>query len=329
MSDNKNILDILNDIDNDMISEASVINKRRPQRIIIRFITVSAAVLVFIFSAITVKNGFFDTDYILPSEDPFSSENTTDNSENSTETPSVNDITEISTSAVISEFPSEGESETDNFFIEPSTTELFQEPLTDSPIVEFPIEEPGEITTEADTTGSVTGEIQPVIFIETNFINLISASADSLPVDFPVTEKTDINTLEKIYGTKILPSYIPEINTGFMLNGIKKEEYPVHYNEDKTEAYCNNSFAFVLNNGSILRIHTSTHPLTLLDVENENRHMASDIGNTPVLLFKGKESDVISIYSAYFEKDGCYFRIQLSGILISESEFIKIIESLI
>lgn len=302
MSENQSILDILGDIDDAVISDAAVISKRKNRGTIKRIVTVSAAVLVFAVSAIAVKNGFSDTDYILPSE---------------------------TASSADTEIFSEKEYGTENRYTEMSTDRIPSEPPTSAPTTGFPYTGPDETTTEKEGEGSVAGEESPVIFIETELGKLISVSTDSVPNGYTFTEKTDIYTLEKIYGTKIIPSYLPEMNTGSELNEINTEEYPVHYNEDKTEVYCNNFFTFLLKNGSILTVNASTHPLTPLDAENENRYMASEIGNIPVLLMKGKYLNTISLYSAFFEKDGCCFRVQLSGILIAEEEFINIIESMI
>ena len=53
------------------------------------------------------------------------------------------------------------------------------------------------------------------------------------------------------------------------------------------------------------------------------------VKETPVLLISGKVFSETTLLNAYFEKDGCYFRITHRGPDLSEEEFIKILESML
>lgn len=316
MSERDDFLDILGNIDDDIIAESAVIKRAKPQGIIKRIVTVAAAVFLFIISAIIIKNGFFDTDYILPSEDPFFYGTSQDNSDG------ISDITDG-----IIEISSDNEFSTDA----PSS-----EIPTDSPVIQIPYEEPSEpssseneISTEDSSQGCVGGEINDIVFNEVSAAELIYGSTDSIPDEYPISEKTDIVSLEKIYGTKIIPTYLSGNNTDSFITATTDKKHTVYYNKDKTEVYCKNSFIFLLNNGSLLSILASTKPLPLLDIESQYQYTASAISDIPVLLFKGTDSELVSVYSAYLQKDGCYFRIQMSGILTDEEEFTNIIISLI
>lgn len=307
MSEKDNFLDFLSEIDEEIISEAVYVKQQKPRENIKKIITLSAAVLMFIISALIIKNGFFDTDYILPSES-FSGISS-DTPVGFTEKPSEKEfVTDAPSSEALNE-PSEN-------------TSAHSEPSV-------PFSSENETSTEDGSQGTVGGEAAGILFNEVSYAELIYTNSDSIPEEYTSSEKTDIYTLEKIYGTKIIPSYLPVNNGNSLMSGANNSKYTVYYNEDKTEVFCNNSFTYLLNDGSILRITASTHPLKLSDIEEQYRNMISVMSDTPVLLFKGIDSEIVSVYSAFFQKDGCYFRIQMSGFLTDEEEFTKIIESLI
>ncbi|MBQ3536966.1 MAG: hypothetical protein IJA39_00150, partial [Clostridia bacterium] len=175
-----------------------------------------------------------------------------------------------------------------------------------------------EITTEKKDT---------VIFNETDITNLIYGSTNSVPDGFSVSEKADIFTLEKIYGTSIIPSYLPVISSGNSVQNIE-EKYNVYYNEDKTKVFCDNTFIYILKNGSILSVKASTDEIPTPDTDIPE-DAVSYINNIPVSLYKANDGLLSNMLSAYFVKDGCFFNITMSGISPDETEFIKITESLI
>lgn len=290
---NEDFFDIIGDIDDDIISDAMFpVRKKRGN--IRRIITVSAAVFIFLLGGLLIKNGFFNTEYILPSENTTEDEATVSDSlteDNFTEKHSVTAPTETQAST---------EKQTSEIFIPPS------EEVTE------------EITTEKKDT---------VIFNETDITNLIYGSTNSVPDGFSVSEKADIFTLEKIYGTSIIPSYLPVISSGNSVQNIE-EKYNVYYNEDKTKVFCDNTFIYILKNGSILSVKASTDEIPTPDTDIPE-DAVSYINNIPVSLYKANDGLLSNMLSAYFVKDGCFFNITMSGISPDETEFIKITESLI
>ncbi len=291
---NEDFFDIIGNIDDDIISDAAFTVKKK-RGIIKRIITVSAAVFIFLLVGLLVKNGFFDTDYILPTE------KTTEN-----ETLPSDSFTE------------------DVFTEENPVTTSSAETVTNS------AEQTTEITVPSseDVTEEITTEkANTVIFNETDIVNLISGSTNSVPDGYPISEKADIFTLEKIYGTSLIPSYLPVIPSGNSLQDVEKK-YTVYYNEDKTEAFCDNTFRYILNNGSFLTVNASTDEIPKPDTDIPSETV-SYINSIPVVLYKAEDGIISNMLCAYFVKDGCFFNITLSGISPDETEFIKITESLI
>ena len=291
---NEDFFDIIGNIDDDIISDAMFpVRKKRGN--IRRIITVSAAVFIFLLGGLLIKNGFFDTEYILPAE------NTTEEKSLSSDSLTENLFTEEDpVTALPSETVASTEEQTSEIFIPPS------EEVTE------------EITTEKKDT---------VIFNETDITNLIYGSTNSVPDGFSVSEKADIFTLEKIYGTSIIPSYLPVISSGNSVQNIEKK-YNVYYNEDKTKVFCDNTFIYILKNGSILSVKASTDEIPKPDTDTLE-DAVSYINNIPVSLYKANDGLLSNMLSAYFVKDGCFFNITMSGIAPDETEFIKITESLI
>lgn len=289
---NEDFFDLIGDIDDDIISDAMLpVHKKRGN--IRRIITVSAAVFIFLLGGLLIKNGFFDTDYVLPTESTTEDEATVSDSfteDNFTEEHSVTapEETQVSTEAQTTEI-----------------TVLPSEEMTE------------EITTEKKDT---------VVFNETDIMNLIYGSTNSVPDGYPVSEKTDIFTLEKIYGTSIIPSYLPVISSGNSVQNIEKR-YNVYYNEDKTEVFCDNTFIYILKDGSVLSVKASTDEIPKPDTDNPE-DAVSYINSIPVNLYKADDGILSTMLSAYFIKDGCSFNITMSGISPDETEFIKITESL-
>lgn len=301
---NEDFFDIIGDIDDDIISDAMFpVRKKRGN--IRRIITVSAAVFIFLLGGLLIKNGFFNTEYILPAENTTEDEATVSDSLTEdffTEKHSVTAPTE--TQACTQEQTSETKACT-----EEQTSEIFIPPS-------------GEVIEETTTEKNDT-----VIFNETDIMNLIYKSTNSVPDGFPVSEKADIFTLEKIYGTSIIPSYLPVIFSGNSVQNIE-EKYNVYYNEDKTEVFCDNTFIYILKSGNILSVKASTDEIPTPDTDIPEEAV-SYINNIPVNLYKANDGLLSTMLSAYFVKDGCFFNITMSGISPDETEFIKITESLI
>ena len=290
---NEDFFDIIGDIDDDIISDA-IITVKKKRGNIRRIITVSAAVFIFLLGGLLIKNGFFETDYVLPTENTTEDESLHSDSfteDNFTKAHSVTAPTETQAST------------------EEQTTEISVPPSE---------EETEEITTEKKDT---------VVFNETDMMNLIYGSTNSVPDGYPVSEKADIFTLEKIYGTSIIPSYLPVISSGNSVQNIEKR-YNVYYNEDKTEVFCDNTFIYILKDGSVLSINASTGEIPKPDTDI-HEDAVSYINSIPVSLYKADDGILSSMLSVYFIKDGCSFNITMSGISPDEREFIKITQSLI
>lgn len=342
---NEKFLDILGDIDDDILTDAAEIKKKKNYTIPKRIIFVAAAVFVFTVISFAVNEGLFDKEHITAPPEP---ENTHSLQENKTtlssayETTSSQEIStkeedEVSISEEIS-YPAEITSYYEEI------TSLANEPASEQEEITSSVNEPTsgqeEITSfvyapvpepsipDEEITGSVTSS-DSITFSQTDYGKLILVSPDSLPENYPVIEKVNINALEKLYGTKILPSYLP-VKTDNSLSGVNEnKEYLVYYNKDKTEYLCENSLSFDLKNGNRLTIKASNREFAMLEAETQNMSTLSYINGTPVILLKADAAGIIKMYSAYFQKDGCCFRIQLTGITDSEKEFIKIISSII
>lgn len=328
---NEKFLDILGNIDDDILSDAAEIKKKKNYTIPERIIFVAAAVFVFTVISFAVNEGLFNKEHITAQPE---TKNTHSLQENKTTLSSAYETTssqkistkeedEVSIREEIS-YPAEITSYYEEITSLVNEAASGQEEITSSAYA--PVPEPS--TPDEEVTGSVAS-INSITFSQTDYGKLFLAFTDSVPKDFPVVEKVNIDLLEKLYGTKILPSYLPVKTDNSLLSGIENKEYIVYYNQDKTEYFCKNSFSYELKNGNYLTIKASTREFAMLEAETQNMSTLSYINGNPVILLKADDAGIIKIYSAYFQKDGCFFRIQMTGITDSEKEFIKIISSII
>lgn len=312
-------LDILGEISDDVISDIAVPVRKKENRRVLKIFTLFAAVFIFVICGIIINNNFSDTYYIIPSEEPLLSDSSDIITEYFTE----------NTTEIITENPSAESENTTQYEKETAFTEntdvFFTENVHSTEVTEADSRNT-EPSAENDLSGETSGIKNEIIFNEADKSELIYVGIGFSYGDYPVTEKTDIYTLEKIYGTKILPSYLPAAGNSSILSNAGDEKYTVYYNKDKSRVYCNNNFSFVLKNGSVLNIHSSNNEIPKLSAENKDAKI-SYINDIPVLMFRCTGNGLVTLYSAYLCKDSCYFRIQMSGIAASQDEFIKIITS--
>ncbi|MBE6716912.1 MAG: hypothetical protein E7573_08330 [Ruminococcaceae bacterium] len=314
---NDDFLDILGELDNDIISDAVFEKKKNNHGIVKKIITVSAAVLVFVLSGFIIKEEFIDSSHVLPTEEPTTEENIQTIVENTTEEytsdkPSYENISENLTDNEYEEHISSSEVHSHQEETEPDSTQFIYEPSSD----------------ENTTQDGNYIQNEPV-FITADISELLSGDTASVPEDFTNIEMVGIDKLKNLYGTKILPSYLPVIESNSILDNTHSEKYIVCYNEDKTEFFCKNYFSFILKNGCHFSVKASTEELPMLETEKKHVSDISYINETPLLLFEGKEMGIPVLYSAYIRKDGCFFRIQMSGLFPDKKEFIRIISSFI
>lgn len=308
MSENDNFLDILGEISDDLITDA-ITPVRKKRNDTIKLFMVFAAVFMFVICGILIRNSLTQTDYSISTEKTAF----TDNYEESTEYFPGNNYDITSEEATGEELFSEDKT------TQTTQTAAISQPETSDAVVSAEI--------EPSAQEAPTDKADDIIFNDTDAVSLFYTDTDILPDKYTVKEKTDFYTLEKIYGTKILPSYLPSLQSNSMLTYSVEDKYTVYYAEDRSDVYCSNTFRFILKNGNILDIHSSNKKTSSVTAENENA-VISYIGSTPVLIFRSTDSKILSVLCAYLSKDGCYFRIQLSGISASKDEFIKIIASL-
>ncbi len=339
------------------------------------FLLIAAAVTVFIISGFILTDsiktgnvGVFETTIPSFTTETPSLENTTkDPSGEITTTPTQEETTvfvpvipettqtasppPLTTSAPSPPPPVTEKPSTEEPVTEAPATE---EPTTEEPTAEEPSTEEAEVTGDKppdntvkppwdfpDIWGPSAGDTStdwPVLFfIETPAISfyekLPKESFDS--EKYTVSEEVPWNTLEDIYGTDILPEYIPtQAPSGPTLDSVPENEimnrkHTVFYSEDKSEAYSSQEFIFDTENDGTLIIKVSTEEFPLYGAEERNMGSKSLINETPVLLLSGKLLTKTVILNATFEKDGCCFRITQKGTNLSEEEFIKILSSLI
>lgn len=149
---------------------------------------------------------------------------------------------------------------------------------------------------------------------------------------YPVKENITGYELEKLFGTKIIPSFIPS-SSGPNLDSspddeVLSKEYSVYYSSDKSSSFMSEEFTVPAKNGSTLKIKVSTEPLSLYSSEKEYIDNKSVINDVPVLLLCSKVLSRTVYLNAYFEKDGLYFRVIWQGKDLSEKEFIEILKSM-
>ena len=325
---NEKLLDILSDIDDSLISDALQNEKSRNKKNFGKIILFAAAVFAFTVISLAVGRELFFREYtVLPSEQ----ESTGVSEENKTEIPyqQILPEQEITTEENITGYTQEittpSEIPSGQGIITPSTAEPSSAEEKSTAALYSPVPEP---SSEENTT-ELSDSPDTLIFNETSPVNLISVTTDSLPEGYSVTEKVNITVLEQLYGTRIIPSYLPEKNNNSVLGTDKEKEYTVFFNSDKSDYVCLNSLSFYLEDNSILTIKASTREIPSLQAEKNNMSHPSYINGIPVILLKSDSISPVKIYSACFQINGCYFRLQLTGIKENEAEFIKILSSLI
>lgn len=149
---------------------------------------------------------------------------------------------------------------------------------------------------------------------------------------YPVNESITGYELEKLYGTKIIPDFIPS-SSGPTLDSspsdeVLSKEYSIYYSSDKSSSFMSQEFTVPAKNGSTVKIKVSTEPLSLYSCEKEYIDSKSVINDVPVLLLCSKVLSRTVYLNAYFEKDGLYFRVTWQGKDLDEKEFIEIIRSM-
>lgn len=324
---------------------------------------IAAAVAVFVISGFVISDsiktgnmGLFETEK-HPSDTTLSGVTVGSSSEEITSS-----YTEITTS----------EMQTTNLFTPPPVTEEPTEELTEKPTEEPTEELTGELTGESDSTTEAdppallppeTTEAESTTKDRTESLippwleNLFPEMGDSsigdgwffltapvmsfyekLPETKPdetkYTVKENISgyELEKLYGTKIIPGYIPSSSGGSVdsspTDEVLSEEYRVYYSSDRSESFISQQFTLPAKNGSTVKITVSTEPLSLYSSEKENIDYKSVINDIPVLLLCSRVLSKTVLLNAYFEKDGLYFRVTWQGKDLDEKEFIEIIRSM-
>lgn len=260
--------------------------------------------------------------------------------EPSSEEPATNESTssyEPSTEQISSEEPSEEvsaseESTSDVIDVVPPYFETTSEEETSDPNLSVP-------PPIFDPSCGVTPPDGPEPFFLDVHSSLIADNNEtSAPEDkYIFTEEVSWSDLCDIYGTKIIPSKLPvnglTTDSG-ILNSIPENElsgdkYKVYTDEEKTDIYSLQTFNFILNDGSYFTVKVSTHEIPLLEGEKKNIGSKSLINDIPVLLISGTSFLGKNILSAYFEKDGCYFRVQIKGEYLSRESFIDSLTTLL
>ncbi len=356
---NEIFLDILGELDDDLISDAAQPKAPATDRNgnIRRLFMIAAAVLIFIISGFILSENT-ETGNMGLYEDTSSDISDLTESE-TTEEPSVTaeetllePVTEPHVTSVITatDAPTASEPLTTsvgiitNPFLEPDvpsenpTSAPDENSTGESSASDNETTEPdlGLPPTEPPLMGDPLPEIPEYFFIEVPS----AAFLEILPEDSPDASKytrsetVPWHILEEIYGTRVLPDYIPsKPYPGPNLdsvpdNEIKNGEYTVYYSEDISEIYSLQEFNILTSYG-ILTVKASTCAFPLYKEEIRNSGSRSLVNNVPVLLLKGMLLGDNTVLNAQFQKDGIYFRVTLKGIDLSEDEFIKILESLI
>lgn len=356
--------DMLNELDDDIITEASVlpVKKVKKKGEIRTFLLIAACITALIVSGFILSDSI-KTGNISVYETTFSKENTTVISDNTTLSPeeytTVNhqiqetEITQPPTSNPTTEVPPATEDFTDEPITQiPSTSEITTSvPDTTENYVNTETEKPSEETTRDN---NILNILSP--FIE----NLFPSMGDTLSppdspgyffIDVPAvafyenlpeesfdkdvygnTQSVPWHTLEEVYGTKIIPDINSSSGNATLDSTpdyeIYHEEHTVHYNDDKTAAFASQEFIFKLSD-SMLTVKVSTDDFPKFSAEERYKDSRSLINDIPVLLLSSKVFGKNVFFDAVFEKDGVYFRISQRGTDLKEDLFIDLIKSVI
>ncbi len=361
---NEVFLDILGELDDDIISDAAlpevpVANKKGNAK---SLFLIAAAVMIFIISSfIVTENGKTINMGLYESTSESVLQNTTEyetleepsvTAEQTTEEPSqeitVPDVSTTAFSTVTTEILTTSANIVTNPYIDPDITH--DDPSEDS--TTMPEEDSTvEITSSDDepsepdlglppTEPPLMGEPVPdgprPFFVEVP----AAAFLEILPEDsfddekYTKAETVPWHIIDGIYGTKILPDYIPKKPpSGPSLDSLPEDEikngnFTVYYTEESLEVYSSQKFSIVTAEG-VLTVKVSTQSFPLYKEEQSNKSNCSLIKDIPVLLLSGRLLGKNAVLDAVFQKDGIYFRVTHTGNNLNEDEFIKIIESLI
>ncbi len=348
---NNDFFDILGELDDELISDSAFpVKPVKKKGAIKTFFLIAACVALFIASGfILTKNiktgniGIYEMT-IPESTALYIPEGTTKKEElTSLSDADISSTEEQTTSAHIYE-PTTEEPVTQK----PSTEEAPSENVSDNAFMPPPEETSEEETDTKHGISILPPFLEDILFPslgvsslnEPRFVKVPAiAFYENLPEDsfnsdfYSNTEKVPWHTLEEIYGTKLIPTYIPSGTSNPTLDSlpdyeIHHKEYTVYYSEDKSDVF--SSQKFVLNTASdTLTVKASTQKFPVYTAEEKYAENSCLIKDVPVLLISGTVLGKPVIFNALFEKDGIYFRITLQGKSLSEEEFIRIIESVI
>ena len=309
---NEDFLEMLGNIDDSIIDECASVSAvtRKPR--IIRYVVSLAAVFLLTLCAVLISRIVPDgllTGFV--GEEHTTSENYEEESTAFREEPT--------SELQLSEPPVTNE-------VEPSEEAASSEVITDveasAPVIpENTTAEDSTVTPEETTVSQKPSGDKASLFVEVPYDSLASAVRDSSQDEKKVT----LTALIRFCRAVIMPSVIGEIFPGLdsIFNGSGNS---VSEGPNTTES---NSLRFTLPDGSSLFIEFSRSTLPLTQTEQENIENSCEIDGTDLLLLKGKNSENEMIFSAYFEKNGVYFRITGQGENLSEEEFSDIIKSLL
>lgn len=296
---NEDFLEMLGNIDDSIIDEctsATVVTKK-PR--FVKYITTLAAVFLLTVCAVLMTE--ISPEGFLTGFDG--------------EEHSVTKIFGQESTAMTDEPTSEIQNTEPSLTEEPSSAETVPDIETTVPFI-------SEVTTIAETSlpseettkNQLPQENDEPYFVEVPYGSLLFGETDGLPDNSSDRKRVSLQELLRLYGTVIIQSVFgaPDfsISDGINTSG-------------------ENSFRFILSEGSTLDINVSNHSMKLSQSEKENMSFASEIEGVSVLLLKGYEADNKMIFSAYFQKNGVYFRIIQQGTDLSEEGFVDIIKSLI
>ena len=320
---NEAFFDILGELDDDIICDAAIsaVHVREKKSYPKGLLMTAAAVILFIISGfILSENGKTENMELYESTKNSIAENISGDISHSSEKTdesitSENTATDITTEV----FTAFSDMTTDSHTVSDETTGNIQF---------LPEEDSTEKNSSEDEPKPVFSQVSPTAFLEI----LPSDSFDSAKY---TKEKTVSGSeLENIYGTKVIPDYIPvSSSSGSSVNTVPSDNttndnYTVYFTADFLEVYSSHELVFIVPNG-VLTVKASTRPFALYKEETLNSDSLSVINGVSVLLLAGRIANKNVVLDAQFEKDGVYFRVLLRGVGLVEEEFIKILKSLI
>ncbi len=313
---NEDFLEMLGNIDDSIIDECtSVVLTVKKHRHIKELLSL-AAVFVFTVCAVLITRiapegffaGFVNEDYTVSE--------------------SHEDESSVFPMEPTSEIQSVEASVSEEHFstVEPSSVERVTDIETTVPFISDTTTMPEiSLFPEETTQGQLPTENDMPYFVEVTYGSLLLEGTDGLPDDYSDGRRVTWQELFRIYRTVILPSVISEYFSD--IQSIFNDADLVI--SDGMNTCTENSFRFTLPDSSTLNIYVSKNSPELSKAEEENMGLASEIEGVSVLLLKGYDSDNGMIFSAYFVKNGVYFRITQQGASLNEERFVSIIKSII